>query len=353
MPGSARRLTSTPTGTVDDTYIANLVFDTAGAQGSSLNGLQKSPHHKSTSALNDLISPSAHPPTSSSSTRLHVPISSSHSHLSYQQSKHSSVHSEHSLASDYSETPSYLSSFGFHDDLDLSPTSSVLSAHTPNVSQNRKWDDHRLRDFDLAEEYLQHLGRDQRDRRSPVVTPGAGSTGKPASQRQPAMRHPVHSSAGQHFNYPSTSSPVNRHQRGSTPDMMLDHSGYQPRSSSPDPYLPAPDFLQYSSSYQPPSHIPHHLSGYPRHHQPSGPSPTTGHKASVGSASSTCWYDNEFEYSGQDASLHHHPPVSAGARPTSPRAKPRKASEESYDLQEMLRIWAESKQNPFGEGTLV
>ena len=32
---------------------------------------------------------------------------------------------------------------------------------------------------------------------------------------------------------------------------------------------------------------------------------------------------------------------------------PRQQSEESYDLQEMLKIWDSSSKSPFGEGTLV
>ena len=34
-------------------------------------------------------------------------------------------------------------------------------------------------------------------------------------------------------------------------------------------------------------------------------------------------------------------------------ALPRQQSEESYDLQEMLKIWDSSSKSPFGEGTLV
>ena len=34
-------------------------------------------------------------------------------------------------------------------------------------------------------------------------------------------------------------------------------------------------------------------------------------------------------------------------------ALPRQQSEESYDLQEMLKIWDSSCKSPFGEGTLV
>ena len=79
-------------------------------------------------------------------------------------------------------------------------------------------------------------------------------------------------------------------------------------------------------------------------------------------AAKPCWYDNEFEYSGHHNSINFqhqrsapHVPMS-GARSTgtnSPHVTTRKAGEESYDLHKMLKIWAESKQNPFGEGTLV
>lgn len=323
-----------------------------------MNGLQKSPHHKSTSALNDLISQHPQPPVSASNSHLHVPLSATQS-LLYQQNKHTSVHSETSAASDFSESPS----FGYPDDLELSPPSSVLSANASVVSQGRKWDDHqRLRDFDLAEEYLQHFGRDQRERHSPIVTTGVGSTGKPPAQRQ---NQPFVSS-GQHFNYP-TPSPTSRYQqkRSSTPELTLEQSGYHYRTSSPDPYLPAPDFLQYSSSYQPPSHMqqargggagnmPQRGGGGAGHPGPrqSVPHAASGYKASSGAS---CWYDNEFEYSGHEMNFHRHtpPPGARSMDAPNPRAKLRKASEESYDLQEMLRIWAESKQNPFGEGTLV
>ena len=53
---------------------------------------------------------------------------------------------------------------------------------------------------------------------------------------------------------------------------------------------------------------------------------------------------------GQGQSTSQAPPTKAQSQGIT---MPRQHSEESYDLQEMLKIWDNSNKSPFGEGTLV
>ena len=120
------------------------------------------------------------------------------------------------------------------------------------------------------------------------------------------------------------------------------------RGSSPDLYLPEPDDYQvYSSSYHPPSNF---GLGAQRNSTP------PRHKPAYGVPPNPNWYVGETEMRQpvqNPANGVPDPNHQPGPVPGSQRPMPRKPSEERYDLQEMLKIWAESSKNPFGEGTLV
>lgn len=308
-------------------------------------GLQKSPHHKSTSALNELKSTPY--PQQQQHAPKHASISATHS-LAYRPQYKQSFSSDRSYVSDYTETPSYFSSFT--EDFDVSPPSSVVSANTSAVSHGARRGENSLRDFDLTEEYLQHFSREQREGYSPTPShPVVKSTSQPQlSPRQP------NTDSGLRFQFPPTSSPVSgRYKRGSSPNVgPVEPKGgysssvpaYPPRfgSSSPELYLPTPNLEGYSnsSSHHPPGNL--------------GPVPSTrpgshpGYNLSAAPSNSQ-WYDNEAMSAFQDYSRQQ----SASFPSSGPNSIPRRQSEESYDLQEMLKIWAESSQNPFSEGTLV
>ena len=329
VPGSiptSRKRCNTPSGSVDDTYIASIVFNTP--RSKSPSNLQRSPHHKSTSALTDLQSQPGNQSQYQPPAQRHTPTTSSHSVYSKQ-----SFSSDRSFTSDY--PPSFLSSVGFNDDFETSPPSSVISTNTSVISHGPRHGGNVLRDFDLTEEYLQHFARDN-------CSPTPGKSSQMFSPRQPNVNQ------GPGFNFPTTSSPISRNHRSSTPDINfpvetrvpgVSHGLSRHGSSSPDLYLPAPNLQPYPSSYQPPSNFP------PRQTftNPQGPRPKQpGYQATPPGH----WYDNDPECGGYQHDIN--PPGSHG------NIMPgRKQSEESYDIHEMLKIWHESKQNPFGEGTLV
>ena len=344
-----------------------MIFNTPSAKQSPVGGnLQKSPHHKSTSALSDLQSGQPQEQTK------HTPISATQSFVyrPHHKQSYSSMHSEQSFASDYAQSP-YLSSPAFNEDFDTSPPSSVVSANTSFIHQGQRRD-HSLRDFDLTEDFLQHLSRERREGFSPPPT-------NPSPQPHLSPRRPnTDSGYGSSRLLPVTSSPLSQKRSSSpSPDVqypadprsgyVMNHGGATRfRSSSPDLYLPAPDFQQtYSSSYQPPSTFsrtlpnPNLRPSQQSHTSAGGPS-KPAYKLNTAPPNPN-WYNNGgTDQSYQDPGLRggeqHPSAVGVHPAPTGqkiPAPGRRKPSEESYDLQEMLKIWDESNKNPFGEGTLV
>ena len=349
-----------------------MIFDTPSTKPAQHHpNMQKSPLHKSTSALNDIQSSQhhTHQQQLTTSAPRQTPLSATQSFLFHKQS-FSSIHSDRSFTSDYGDSPSYLSSVGFTDDLDLSPPSSIVSANTSTVSHNTRRPENSLREFNLTEEYLHHFSKEKRD----AFSPPPGNRGAPPPSTHFSPRQPsAEPGAEFHLRIPQTSSPVSRfrrapspelvpcYQRGSSPDISLqtDHtaggchhrlaaSNRFHRGSSPDLYLPEPDdYPVYSSSYHPPSNF-----GVSAVRNSTPPR----HKPAYGVPPNPNWYVGEID-SGQHvqdpANGVPDPNYQPGPIPGSHRPGPRKPSEERYDLQEMLKIWAESSKNPFGEGTLV
>ena len=329
---------------VDDTYLASMIFNTPSPKQSPAGStLQKSPHHKSTSALNDLASGQQDGP------HHHTPLSSTQS-FAYHPHHKSSIHSEHSFMSDYTEQSSHHSG-AFEDDFEVSPPSSVVSASAGYFSQVPRRD-HHLREFDLTEDFLQHFSRERRDRHTPPPN-------MPSShQTHFSPRRPNTDSGYGSRLLPVTSSPVS-HKRSSSPDIPpfsadSRRDGTRYGSSSPDLYLPEPDLHQYSSSYQPPSAFSRTL--------PNPNQPSSHHHSNA----NPNWYMNEgvdrgYWHSGHrgggggggggyHSTSHTLPPPSAQKNLPPPG---KNQMDESIDLQDMLKIWDESKKNPFGEGTLV
>lgn len=212
VPGSApvvRRRSGTPGGTsIDDTFLASMIFDTPTKSSTPSSSLQKSPHHKSTSALND------------------VSTSSSHAH---------------SHAPTNIESSSYLANLtsGYADEFDMSPTSSVVSGHSNVFSKPANHHSNQgPRDFDLADDILQHFSI--KSGRSSGVSP-----------------HKV-------VDIPATSSPVTRYKRSSSPAIMLE--GAHDRSVSPLQQDTAHSY-QPPSHLQRPSHHHAHSAGRPQQQQ--------------------------------------------------------------------------------------
>ena len=151
------------------------------------------------------------------------------------------------------------------------------------------------------------------------------------------------------------------HKRSSSPDPPPSFSadprrdGARYGSSSPELYLPEPDFHQYSSSYQPPSVFSRTL--------PNPNQPSSQHHSNTTSS----WYMNEGMDRGYWNSGHrggggggggggYHSSSHTLPPPSGPKNLPppgKNQMDESIDLQDMLKIWDESKKNPFGTGTLV
>ena len=250
-----------------------MIFDTPPKPSGSSN-LQKSPHHKSTSALSDVQTSL---PPSSKSTHL--------SSLSSYPGNPQGSKKAHTLA--VTESSSYLSSIGGYADEfeELSPSSSIgsganasfVSNHsTAGYQQQHHPQQHRgsggymgsplagrgLRDSDFADEIIHHYGGRMADWENHAHSPPRGSY---VSPRKPdsAHRHEI----------PMASSPVTRYKRASSPTIgfptesqqkfVVSHEGQGPRhvhATHPQEIQRSrsPDFYPmreggYSSSYQPPS----------------------------------------------------------------------------------------------------
>lgn len=192
-----------PSGSVDDTYIANIIWDSPSpSEPAHPAPLQKSPLHKSTSALSDLqdvgVGTMATPSSSSANyqgqPRLAAPTNSR-------------LHG----------TEYHNSSYRAPDDLNVS------GASTRNPGMG-------LPDVDLANEIFQHFTRTRKE-----VTPPPSALPNYMSPRQNTQ-----------FSLPQTSSPI---RRTSSPDVL--RGDQRTSSTSPDVFLPTPE---HHHRQQPVSH---------------------------------------------------------------------------------------------------
>ena len=349
-----------------------MIFDTPPTSGNS--SLQKSPHHKSTSALTD-VQTSTLPPSSKQSSSAAYPT--------YPQGKKANT-----LA--VTESPSYLSSIGGYADEfeDLSP-SSAGSTNTSYMSG--------YRNFDLGDEILQHYG---------AVSPHENHSSRSPTgfSRKSDSKH--------HVEIPAASSPITRYKRASSPTIgfptdshkqfVVSH-GDQPhhhtqqythaldihRSHSPDihnntthpgSYTP-PGMLNRMSAHGNKQLTPQKLTHLYQQQQHSGSNRGGGGRMSPSN------YSNQHTASGfnkggqqqhtqqqNDARPPSHSRYSdsivpgtnipnsqsrrstssahSGVEPGSYR-NPRKASDQEMGLLEVLNMWDKSTKSPFGDGTLV
>ena len=194
--------------------------------------------------------------------------------------------------------------------------------------------------------------------RSPLAT----AADHPHSYQTPS---PIASSTGVHpsnysHHYPMTSS------AHGTPSNPSPHSNAQVMSRkappnhqpSPQKSLPSSQFAANSGQkrnaalwYDDNSGIVDPgsaVQGYDQHNRMSGGSHMTGHMTTGGGAVSGGGQGINHPVAGQV-------PGQATPLTSNPQGitMPRQHSEESYDLQEMLKIWDSSSKSPFGEGTLV
>ena len=345
LPGSVLGGSRTgPSGSVDDTYIANLIWDSPSHTDGGLNpsSLQKSPLHKSTSALTDLQDGGVAPTPQSSSN--------------YQGHPHVTSPSSRSYTSEYYNTST---TYRPPEDLDLSPPPPTM---TTRVHRNQSAGG--LPDFNLTDEIFQHFARTRKQ-----VTP------PPSALSDYLPRHTTLEPQSQ-FPMPYTSSPI---KRTSSPDLGLSmgiRGDQRARSNSPDIFLPTPEHHHrqqpvshsYSTSHYPmsPGRNSHSNPPSRSNSKPNFRSGTTGTNPQP--VTSPPYYDGMgTSYHQQPLPVHRHQHTDMpalreeggayhqGQQPprTAAIPLPRRRNEESLDMQEFLQTLAESKTNPFNEGTLV
>ena len=353
-----------PSGSVDDTVIASLIWDSPSHHHQSHEapspGLQKSPLHKSTSALTDLQEGGVVSMATTTATA---------SHFNYQGQPHLVPHNSRDQ---YNRSVSYRAPDDMFSPPPLPPVSAI-----PTRNQGTG-----LPDFNLTDEIFQHFSGRSAPRRD--VTPPNSALPEYLSPRQTAGPD-VRSS---HFPLPPpmTSSPI---KRNSSPEVVGRYYGDQrAQSNSPDVFLPTPEHHRHWQPQHAHSHSnSHHLGGAPgrsphSNSRSSSTSKTNYRSGMTGappqSVTSPPWYDgmgaghqhyhqghhshhhkphtetNRTPHREEGGAYHHgqqqqHTPKSAGAVPL-----PRRRNEESVGIQEFLHDLASSKTNPFNEGgTLV
>ena len=385
-----------------------MIFDTPTKPNTSSSSLQKSPHHKSTSALNDVQSsptPNSTPQHNAHTQNKHIPLSNSHSLARHPPSHHHTVphhehsHSDRSYTSDYNGSARFTVSGAFPENYDLSPPSSVVNAQRTITSPQsapptQKQSNQGLRDFNLTDEFLQHFSPHGRDPRPPGHTPSPGGQYHHAHHHQQQhgnyspKKIPPDQRSRLPFDVPGTSSPVTRYKRASSPDIRFPVEGktrgylpQQNRSPSPGNYGYSAANTHLASSYHqtgqylvadghspgqrsssggysgnktlPQSAAGAHYQAPPttQQQQMSQPVSRTDQTGNVADhARNPNWYD------GESGGGHPAPPQGSNYPNQAegpPSQRTAQLRDDSLDLQDMLKIWQESSKNPFGEGTLV
>ena len=327
------------TGSVDDTVIASLIWDSPSHHHHSHStpnpspNLQRSPLHKSTSALTDLQEGGVVSTATPTSTV---------SHFNYQGQPHLTPHNSREY---YNRSASYR------------PPEDVFSPPSSGATRNQGAG---LPDFDLANEIFQHFsGRSTRR----DMTPPPSNRSEYLSSRQTPPSFPL---------------PPSPLKRTSSPDLVAGGRLYgdqRARSNSPDMILPTPEhhrhWQPYSNSHQQgtPGLIAHPSTPPSRSSSKSNyRGGSTG--AAPQSVTSPPWYDGASHhhqhhshphidtsrtphreeggaYRQGQQQLHHSPKPAAGV------PLPRRQNEESLGIQEFLTDLASSRTNPFNDGTLV
>ena len=298
-PTRRRASSPQPTATLDDSCLAQMIFS-----DSPFSPVQRNIHHRSVSALSDQT-------TSRSAATL--PAIHSSSSMAIRQ-----------LDFDSSESPN--SSFSAYDDFDEVSTSSSLQGGggasrpiTMTVSHQQQGAGSvggtsksmgTLRDFDLAEDMLEHLAQNGDSRN--IHSGGAPS-------RSGHRYHP-NMGTGRYDNSPTMGLPY----------------GYQ------DGLPMSPEVHEWSPSEGTGGNLAH------SYQQGGGGVMLRGGGTAPRSGRGQQGYGDEV--GGQ--SPHHLHPSSTAQR--LPRPHARTGSDEQYDIQEMLTIWNDSPSNPFEVGgTLV
>lgn len=323
-----------PSGSVDDTYIANIIWDSPprpDTSSDSSSNLQKSPLHKSTSALADIQKDIVSPGVQSSTNY------QGHSYITSPSSRSYNYHSTHHA---HHEIPS------------------------PASTGRRNPSGGGLPDFNLTDEIFQHF----LPRPNKQVTP-------------PPTAPPDYFSPRQHSSDSRSRFPMSPIKRTSSPDIgvhMPLRGDQHARSNSPDVFLPTPEHHHwqqpvshsYSNSYHPPMPGRNAYSSTPSR---SNSKPNTRHGmtgANPHPVSGQYWHDDmgtSYQQQPPQTLRHQHSDVGPhreeGGAYRQGQHPPRSAAiplprrrEESIDMQEFLQTIADSKTNPFGAtdgGTLV
>ena len=287
IPGSvptSRRRSGTPGGgSIDDNFLASMIFDTPTkptSHGTSSPSLQKSPLHKSTSALNEMPVATSTPPNGSfalpSSGGQYTPGGSSN----YQGYSHMQVPGHEHSYSDYNRfgydaMTRFMVGGGdpYADEYDISPPGSTVSASgrssvfSPPSNVSRRSDQQGLRDFDLADEFLQHFSS-SRGHQQPHYISGENHThaGPPPNVKSEQSFARLQG-GGHRLNtsdnvvIPANSSPVTRYKRASSPNLGFPaegRPGYIVSNRGQREYSPE----SYNTTHVPYGHQDHQQSLY-------------------------------------------------------------------------------------------
>lgn len=275
IPGSApvnRRRSGTPGGgSIDDNFLASMIFDTPTkptSHGPSSPSLQKSPLHKSTSALNEMPVATSTPPSSAFAptsfggpNEQYTPGGTSnyqgHSRMQTPGYEHS--HSDYNRFR-YDPMTRFMVGGGelYADEYDISPPGSTVSASgrasvfSPPSNVSRRSDQQGLKEFDLADAFLQHFSNGRGHQQPQYSSTSGENHTHPDPPPTVRSEHSfAHLQVGGHRSNVSdnviiatNSSPISRFKRASSPNIGFPaegQSGYivsnrRQREYSPESY---------------------------------------------------------------------------------------------------------------------
>ena len=292
IPGSVpvnRRRSGTPGGaSIDDNFLASMIFDTptkptSHSTTSPPSNLQKSPLHKSTSALNEMPMATSTPPTGSFglSNKQHHPVSMSHSMAPANYQGHPPSGHEHAYSDNYGRylygnDPRFMvGGDSYADEYDLSPQGSLVSGtgsvfSPPNSNNTSRRSDHGLglRESNLTDDILQHFssarGHPQHHPQHQQYTPENHTHMTGVRSEASLKSHipvPRKSNVSDSVVIPANSSPITRYKRASSPTLgfpVEGKAGYVQTHRGQREYSPDTQYPYHAPQQQPPTPI---LSG--------------------------------------------------------------------------------------------
>ena len=250
MPVSRRRSGTPGGGSIDDNFLASMIFDTPTkptSHDASSPSLQKSPLHKSTSALNEMPVATSTPPsssfafTSSGGPNQQYTLGSSSNYQGHSRLQTPGYEHTYSDYNRFGHDPTARFNVGgvdsYADEYDISPPGSIVSASgvgslfsPSNIS--RRSDHQGLREFDLADEFFQHISNSRGHQQPQYSTSGENHapTGPPPTVRSEhsfarLQAGGYRSNVSDNVAIPTSSSPISRYKRASSPNIGFPAAG--------------------------------------------------------------------------------------------------------------------------------